>query len=168
MNILGALNAGHGAKKIVDYLKKINPELASKINLALQSGHSIEKVLGYMTKGGNKIDKALGDAPSDNLYQTALSKINPAAKGMAKAGLLAGGLALGAGAASRAIGSAGALYPDEIVQTDEKGLEGPEEKLNLPYIEPKQIETPLLPKESQQQEQPRQPTAAEQFPEIKV
>lgn len=85
--IFSALESGFTPDRILKYIKKIDPDLAIKVNTAMQGGHSIEQILSFISKNGSKISKAFVPSKQGNIYQEARKSVHPALK---NAGAFAG------------------------------------------------------------------------------
>ncbi|HLT41792.1 MAG TPA: hypothetical protein VKZ95_03730 [Sphingobacteriaceae bacterium] len=65
--IIQALYSGHTIKKVLDYLAKSNPALASKISMAATYGYPLEKILKHIMQGGKSSSPSLPDASAQDL-----------------------------------------------------------------------------------------------------
>jgi hypothetical protein len=175
--ILSALQAGYSPQRILNYIKKIDPDLAMKINTALQAGHSIDNVLNYFSKMGNQISSFLGkpEKSKSNIYQAAQQSIHPFISGAAQGAGILGAGALGAYALGRAVPqiAQGELLP--ALQQSSSPLQiGMQEKAEqIPFIETeaqtiKPPEAPIQPQAAVQAETqiPKEPIQVTPLPEV--
>jgi hypothetical protein len=165
---MSALTSGYSPKRILDYLKKVDPDLALKINTAVHAGYPVEQILKYIGKNGKQVSKLLQsnqEAPR-NIYQEARKGVPKTLKNAgAFVGLMAAG-GLGAYALSRAVPQAAQALQGELMGSIPKpppqGLQlGAQEAEKLIGFEPLQI--------SNQQQQfpgPQQPSPQTEIPPV--
>lgn len=169
--IFNALSSGYAPKKILDFIKKLDPAMAAKVNMAMQAGHSIDKVLDFLYKGGNKINQALGESPKhqeNNLYKTSRTKMHKAIPGMAKTALAVGAGIGVAGLARSMPASIQSMLPSSAVTPQPNIPISPEvvQKGNaFPVKTNIQTETPsmnqAIPKQPPVPDTPKGPTLTE-------
>ena len=123
--IFSALEAGYTPERILKYIQKIDPDLALKVNTAMQGGHSIEQILSFISRNGKKISNAFQPSQRGNIYQEARKSVHPALKnaGAFAIGALAGGA--GAYALSRAAPQAAQALQGELLPALPKPPPGP-------------------------------------------
>jgi hypothetical protein len=153
--ILEALKAGKDPYKILEFIKKFNPNLATQITAAQMAGKGIEKILSYLAQfGGNlKGDLKSYKGPVGNEFKQSTYGVAPEIPAMAKTGLavaaLAGGYALSRGLTR----AAGAIRPSEILPAQQeiasapRGLPNQAIKKSLPFIQEEPVATQEVPTE---------------------
>lgn len=141
--IIQALGSGYSTKKILDFLSKSDPQLALKINTALQAGHSIERILSFLNRAGKSVSPMLeGGQGNKNIYEQAQKGIHPAVGQFAGAATALGVGALGAYALGRALPQAVQQLAPEIAGGALTGRPGPSSGLTPP---PTSQSSPLAP-----------------------
>lgn len=112
--IINALSAGISPQSIIRAISNTNPHLGSQIQAALTAGMTVEKVLKFLSKGGDRFDKLFqNQEQGSGLYENAQQKQHSKTGNIIKSGLALAGTAMGAYALSRSVPQAlqGQLLP---------------------------------------------------------
>ncbi len=161
--ITQGLLLGYSGQQLLNFLLKIVPGIAPRVNQARSAGHSVEQILDFVSKtmGGKNYDKSL--TPNEIFKKQNLEKEEVTKELLKKAALASAagisGLAAMGMQGSQGQQSSGAIMPSQILPplpSGPRGLPNPPQQLQLPNTQ--QISPSPQPGPNPSPVQPTQPT----------